>query len=277
MARERAARREAESARNLARAESARNEEVAKFLLSTTSPGTGDGQDQTLVRTVLLDYFTTRLGTELTNQPAVQADLWLGVAYSCAGTGDYPRAITNCQRAMNDYRLAFGVDHFRVALAMASLGRFQCLNKEFSAGKTNTLEAVAIARKCNNPDTLAKCLLDAAKSFSDSGKPTPETIPLLREARRLRLHVVPNLLACVDSTRLLVQALESLASQGRQDEAKAILEEELKETPEDEGLLKLLRKFDDTRAEGLPQPSRRQASSRRSSAFSKRQSRASAK
>ncbi len=71
LVRERAARREAESARNLARAESARNEQVAKFLMTTTGPDGWGGQEATLVRPILLDFFAARLGTELTKRAVV--------------------------------------------------------------------------------------------------------------------------------------------------------------------------------------------------------------
>ena len=76
-------------------------------------------------------------------------------------------------------------------------------------------------------------------------QPRPEAIPLLREAIRLRRHDVPHFLALTDSTRLLVRALRALAAEGKQEEAMAILEQELKEAPKDGDLLKLLRTFND--------------------------------
>ena len=239
--RERAARREAESARNLARAESARNEQAAKFLMTTIGPEAWRGQEAKLVRPILLDFFSTRLGAELTNQPAAQGDLCLSLANSCARIGDYPGAVANSERAVDAYRLAFGHDHIKVALAFSRLGNFQRYNKQFGAGKTNAQEAVAIARRCGDPETLAGCLINAARPFSNSGEPSPEAIPLLRETMHLRRRVVPNLMALFDSTRSLVRALQALADEGKHDEAMAILQEELKEAPSDKDLLKLLR------------------------------------
>ena len=104
LVRERSARREAESARNLARAESARNEEVAKFPMTTIGPNGWVGREAKLIRPILLDFFSARLGKDLANQPGTQGDLWLSVANSCAGIGDYTRAVTNCHRAVNAYR-----------------------------------------------------------------------------------------------------------------------------------------------------------------------------
>jgi tetratricopeptide (TPR) repeat protein len=245
LVRERATRREAESARNLARAESARNEQVVKFLMGTVGPGVWGGKEAKLVRPILLDFFAAPLGTDLTNQPAAQGDLWLSVANSCAGIADYTRAVTNAQRAVHAYRLAFGEDHVKIALALWRLGQFQRLDKDFSGSKTNALQAVAVARRCGDPEVLANCLLDAAQSFTESRIPKPEAIPLLRETMRLRRHDVPAFLALNNSTRQLVRALRALAAEGKQEEAMAILQEELKEAPKDEDLLKLLRTFND--------------------------------
>ena len=137
----------------------------------------------------------------------------------------------------------------KIALAFSRLGQFQRLDKDFSGSKTNALQAVAVARRCGDPEVLANCLLDAAQSFTESGKPTPEAIPLLRETMRLRRHDVPNFLALDNSTRQLVRALRALAAEGKQEEAMAILQEELKEAPNDGDLLKLLRTFRMTRLE----------------------------
>jgi serine/threonine protein kinase/tetratricopeptide (TPR) repeat protein len=246
LVRERAARREAESARNLARAESARNEQVVQFLMTTIGPGAWRGQEGKLIRPVLLDFFAARLGTDLTNQPAAQGDFWLSMANSCASIGDYTRAVTNAQRAVDAYRLAFGEDHVKIAQALRRLGKSQRLDKDFSASKANALQAVAVARRCDDREVLARCLIDAARSFTEAGETTTEAIPLLRETVRLRRHDVPNLLALGDSTQLLVRSLRDLAAEGKQEEAMAILQEELKEAPKDAALLKLLRTFNES-------------------------------
>jgi hypothetical protein len=59
----------------------------------------------------------------------------------------------------------------------------------------------------------------------------------------LRRHTVPHMLALLDSTRLLVKALEGLAAEGRLDETRAILEEELRAAPVDADLRRLRRKL----------------------------------
>jgi len=235
-----AARQQAETARALANAEAARNEQVAKFFMNATGPGVWRGQDATLVRR-MLNGISEGVRESLTNQPAAQGDLWVSVGNSYAAIDDYPTAITNLQYAVIAYRTAFGDENTRLARALARLARLQSLNNDTALAKANAEQAVDIARRCNDSETLAVCLLDAAKSFSDSERPRPEAIPLLREARQLRTHTVPHFLALLDSTRLLVKALEGLVAEGREEEAKAILEEELKQAPRDGELLKLRR------------------------------------
>ena len=179
-----------------------------------------------------------------THQPTCGAGRSLGQHRQfVAAIDDYPAAVTNLQHAVAAYRSAFGDNHARLARALARLSRLQSLNHEFIAAKTNAELAVATARRGDDPETLAVCLLDAAKSHSNAGQPTPEAISLLREAMELRRNTVPHLMFLLDSTRLLVKALEGLALENRQDEATTILEEELKKAPRDGDLLRLRRAF----------------------------------
>lgn len=58
-----------------------------------------------------------------------------------------------------------------------------------------------------------------------------------------RRNAVPHFLALSDSTQHLVRALQALAATGKQDEAEAILQEELKIAPTDAALQSLLHSF----------------------------------
>lgn len=237
--RERSARNDAEAARISAHAESARNEAIARFFMTSTGPGMWRGHDAALVRKIL-DGMSEGVGRQLADHPDAQGDLWVSLGNTYAAIEDYDRAIASLKHATGAYRSAFGNSHSRLARALALLGKFQNLNNEFPSATTNAHIAIAIARNCNDPETLATCLLDGAKAVSRDDKPATEAIPLLRETMRLRRYVVPHMLALLDSTRLLTRALEGLASEGRQTEAEAILREELKEAPADADLLRLL-------------------------------------
>ena len=237
LVRERAARREAEASGNQARAEAARNAEINKFFVNAPGPGTWRGHDTTLVR-AMLDELSRRAGNELSKQPEAQGDIWVFIASRVAGMNDYPRAITNLQQAVEAYGRAYTNTQPRMARTLAMLGKMQSLNNELLVGKANALQGVAMARKCNDPETLAACLLDAAQSFRNSERFEPEAIPLLREALHLSREVVPNFLAGIESTRLLAKAL---ASDGKRDEAKALAQEALALAPSDKDLQEFLR------------------------------------
>ena len=213
-----------------------------KFLIGVLNPDLRGRQDPATVR-AMMDAASQRLHGDLKNEPELEGDIWLSLANGCASMGDYPGAVTNSLEALNAYHAVFGNDHMKVALALHRLAKFQYANKETFKSRTNAQLAVAVARKYGNQELLAVCLLDAGKLFSNSGQLTPEAIPFIREALRLRRDVVPNLMACIDSTRSLVKALQALALEGKQDEAEAILREELKKAPKDPDMLKLLRTF----------------------------------
>jgi tetratricopeptide (TPR) repeat protein len=240
--RERAARRQAEAAKNLARVELAKNEKIAKFFMNSADPGIWRGQDVTLVRK-MLQSLSARVRKELAGEPMAQGDLWLGLGDSFAGTDDYPTAITNLQLAVQAYRSVPGMQPFRLAKVLSRLSRCQGISQDALACRTNAALAVQLARQCNDPTLLATCLLDGGKSLIDSGQ-FDEAIPFLRESMQLRRKVVPHFLALLDSTRHLVKALEGLAAAGRQDEAEIVLAEELQISPGDGDLRKLRRSFD---------------------------------
>ncbi len=234
-----AARQQAEAARSLATAEAARNEQVAKFFTgSLAGKDLWRGQDPVFAHR-FLDRISVGVQLMLSDQPALQGDVRVGLGNSYAAIDDFPKAVTNLQLAIQAYQTAFGTQHVRLAGAVAQLGRVCRLAQNDAAARSNAQWSVAIARGCNDPETLADCLLNAAKSFTSAESPPPDAIPFLREAMEMRRHTVPHLLALLDSTRLLVKAIEGLIAVGREDEAKAILEEELRKSPEDGDLRKL--------------------------------------
>ena len=179
---------------------------------------------------------------QLGNEPEIEGDCWLTLANGCASMGDRAGAVTNTLYALKAYQTAFGDEHVKTALTLYRLAKFQNANKQKFESLTNAELAIAVARKFDNQDLIGRCLLDAGKLFTDSPR-TPEGIGFLREAIHHFKHESPNLMACIDSTRSLVKALQSYAAQGHQDEAEAILREELDKAPKDGDLLKLLRNF----------------------------------
>lgn len=241
-----AARQQAEAARILASAESARNEQIAKFFMGGWGPDLWRGEDPAVAQR-FLGRISTGVQLLLSNQPAAQGDLWIGIGNSYAAINDFPTAITNLHLAVQAYQTAFGAQHVRLAKAVSELGRLHRLNKDDLAARTNAQWSIAIARRCDDPETLADCLLNAAKSYTSSEWPPPEAIPFLREAMQMRRQTVPHLLALIDSTRWLVKALEGLAAEGDSGEAMSILDEELTIAPRDGDLLRLRRTLNEKR------------------------------
>jgi len=239
--RERAARRQAEIAQKMAGAELSKYEKIAKFFMNSVDPGMWRGKDVTLVRQ-MLHGMSMRVHKELAGEPIAQGDLWLAFGNGFAGTEDYPNAITNLQMAAQAYQSAPGTQHLRLSRALRRLSRVQGVNHDAVACRSNALLAVHFARESGDPETLASALLDGGKALNDTSQ-FNDAIPLLRESVQLRRKVVPHMLACIDSTRCLVKALEGIAAMGRQDEAEVILEEELQISPVDGDLRKLRRSF----------------------------------
>ena len=129
----------------------------------------------------------------------------------------------------------------------------QSLNKQSFLGKANSLLGVVVARQCRDPETLAACLIDAAKSFKDSSEPDPEAIPLLREAWLLSKKLPSGNLWQIESLRLLAKAL---ASDGKRDEARTIGREALRLAPLDEDLKKFLTTLGGEQSSTQGQPNR---------------------
>jgi serine/threonine protein kinase/tetratricopeptide (TPR) repeat protein len=168
----------------IARTQAARSEQVAQFLqdmLKAAGPGVARGRDATLLREIL-EQTATRLEKDLADQPEVQGDLWFTLGNTYREIGDYPNSVSMLQHAVDNYRTGLGQNSSKTAVALSHLGRCQSFVGDVPTGKKNTQLAVAIARKLNDPDALAACMLDAGRAFEANGTTTSEGAPFLREA-----------------------------------------------------------------------------------------------
>jgi tetratricopeptide (TPR) repeat protein len=189
-----------------ARTEAARSQQVAQFLkdmLAAAGPSVARGRDATLLREIL-DKTATRVGSDLKDRPDVQGDLWFALGNTYQDINDYPSAITMFRGAVESYRRAFGDENSKVAIALAHLGRCQSFNKDVATGKANAQLGLAMARKCHDPETLASCLLDMARSFDFWDMGTSQGAPYAREAVELRTQFGNDPAALADC--LFVQA-----------------------------------------------------------------------
>jgi serine/threonine protein kinase len=200
LAKERRSRREAEEA-------SVKSQEVTRFLeeaLQGVAPSVALGEDTKLLRGIL-DRTSERIGNEITNQPAVEAELrnLLGTLYR--RIGNFPRGEEMHRAAVEIRRRLFGWLDPRVAQSLNDLGlELQAQNKLAEAQEV-VGEAFATRRRLfgsENADT-ATSMNDLGAVYRDQGKLT-QAEPLARDALaiRQRLFAEENL-EVADSLRNL--------------------------------------------------------------------------
>ena len=236
LVREREARREAQASMTRAEAEAARNKAISEFFVHSPLPAIRRGMDTKLVH-AMTDELSRRANVELVNQPQAQGDILVFLANRISAIDDIPRAITNLQKAVEAYRRAGTNAQLRLARTLVTLGSFQNRNNELAAARSHALLGIEVARQCGDFETLATCLLDAAKVLNDSGEPGSEVIPILRESLELRGTVVPSYLAQIETMRMLAKAL---AADGKSDEANRLAEQALEQAPTDADLKSFL-------------------------------------
>src|SRR5262249_1748102 len=142
LAKERRSRHEAEAA-------TLKSREVTKFLegtLQDVAPSRAMGQDTTILLGIL-DRTSESIGNEMTNQPAVEAELRNLVGTLYRGIGNYARAEEMHRSALAIRRTLYGSEDPRVAESLNELGlELQAQNKLPEAEKV-VGEALAIRQR----------------------------------------------------------------------------------------------------------------------------------
>jgi serine/threonine protein kinase len=221
LAKERQERREAEAA-------SAKNRQVTQFLKQMLS-GAGNiaarGMDTTLLREIL-DQTVKRLGTEMSDQPAEEAELLSLIGKVYEDTGKYAQAEEMERSALTINQRLFGPASLEAAQSFNDVGlEFMAQHKHSEAEKAHA-EALAIRRKLlgdENTNT-ATSLNDLAAAYRDEGR-LAEAEPMALEALRIRRKLLgPEHVDVADSLRNLAIIY---GSEGRWAEAKKTAEETL--------------------------------------------------
>src|SRR6266404_1546820 len=117
LAKERQSRRKAEAA-------SVKSQQVTKFLeemLKGVGPSVALGQDTKMLRGIL-DQTAERVGSEMTNQPAVEAELRTLIGRLYQEIGDYDEAERMHRAALAIDRKVFGPESQETAAALNDLG-----------------------------------------------------------------------------------------------------------------------------------------------------------
>ncbi len=196
LARERRARREADTAllqsetdKIKAQTEAAKSRQVTQFLedmLQGVGPSVARGQDTTMLREVL-DQTAKRVGHELTDQPAVEAELRSLMGRLYMELGDYDQAEEMHHAALAIDRKLFGAESREAAASLNDLGLAYSRNGKTLEGTQAFQEALDIRRRLpgnDNPD-LADSLNNLGEMYTDRGK-VPEGEALVREALGIR-------------------------------------------------------------------------------------------
>jgi serine/threonine protein kinase/Tfp pilus assembly protein PilF len=156
------ARLRAEAAEKKAANEAATSFQTAQFLkqmLEGVGPSVALGRDTVLLREIL-DKTSERIGKQLTNQPAVEADLrnTLGDVYQTLG--DYPKAEAELRAAIDLNHVAPGKEDIRLAATLNNLGIVLQRRGDLSEAEASHRRALAIQQRMLGPEhrEIAKTL-----------------------------------------------------------------------------------------------------------------------
>jgi serine/threonine protein kinase len=221
LAGERRSRREAEAA-------SSKSQQVTKFLedmLNGVGPSVALGRDTTMLREIL-NRTAERVGTEMTNQPAVEAELrgLLGALYQ--EIGNYDRAEEMHRAALKIRRNLFGRESSEAARSLNDLGLTLVANNKLPEAEEAHRRALAIRQRLygnENADT-ATSLNDLSSVYRQETK-LGQAEPMAREALAIRQKLFGREhLQVADSLRNLSIIL---GDEGRRAESETMAREVL--------------------------------------------------
>ncbi len=195
LAKERRSRREAEAARTQAEAASLKSQKVTAFLkeiLNGIGPSVARGPGTVMVRDIL-DHTAERVGKEMTDQPAVEADLRSLMAKLYEQIGEYSRAEEMERAALAIRRNYFKPGTAEMAASFHDLGLELMSQHKLSEAEQMQSESLAIRKRLfgnDNADTAAS-LNDLSAVYRDEGRLT-EAESMAREALEIRKKLFGN-------------------------------------------------------------------------------------
>jgi len=209
-------------------AASAKSQQVTTFLkdmLNGAGPRAAHGQDTTMLRGIL-DQTAARIENELTNQPAIQAEMLdlIGRLYDQIANSRKGEEMERAALAIR--RQTFGPESLQAAASLNDLGLVLMTQHKLPEAEKAHAHALAIRRRLlgeENPDT-ATSLNDLAAAYRDQGKLT-QAEAMAQDALRIRRTLWgKDHLDVADSLRNLSIIL---GSQDRWQEAKEKAQEVL--------------------------------------------------
>lgn len=149
---------QAEAEREHAKTEAARSRQLALFLqqmLDRAGPSASLGRDTTLLREIL-DWTASRVGRELTNQPAVAAEMHDTIGHTYYDVGDFSKAVTGLREAVRLRRqLSPGHDDLALAQSIHLLAEALAAHGDLDEAETLNRESLALRTKRLGPGDRA--------------------------------------------------------------------------------------------------------------------------
>ncbi|MBL6752465.1 MAG: protein kinase [Nevskia sp.] len=154
----------------LAQAESRRAERVKEFLINVFEQADPDhAQGQALSARAALEQGMKQMPAQLDSEPLVQADLDDAVARIEDGLGNFDRALTLAQQALELRRRALGPSDVRVGQSLYTLGSIRLDRDEYVPARDALLQAQAIFNRRSRENGLELAQVGSALAGAAAG------------------------------------------------------------------------------------------------------------
>lgn len=186
---ERQARRDADTDKQRALSAASKSQQVTQFLedmLRGVEPSVALGQDTTMLRSIL-DRTADRVGKQMSNQPAVEAELRTLIGHLYLEIGNYDQAKKMQRAALAINRKQFGAESTPAAASLNDLGLAHARAGELAEAVAAHQEALDTRRRLlgSEDPEVAESLSNLAEMFTQQGK-IEEAELLVREALEIR-------------------------------------------------------------------------------------------
>lgn len=161
-------------------------------MLASVNPETARGSDQTTLR-MILDGAARRIESELTDEPEVQATLWMTIAGTYAAMARFEEAERHIHSALAIRRELFGEEHVDVAECLDLLGEIKQENGHYEEAERLLRDALAIREDLLDPEhpDIARSQEHLGVLMEVVGKPD-ESASRLRKALEIRRKTLGN-------------------------------------------------------------------------------------
>jgi serine/threonine protein kinase/tetratricopeptide (TPR) repeat protein len=211
-----------------ARTEAAKSQQTTQFLedmLREVGPSVAPGKNTEMLKGIL-DKAAERAGTELSNQPAVEAELRgiMGGAYQ--DLGEYDEAEKMHRAALALDRKLFGPESQQSAASLNGLGDALSSKGQWVEAESAFQQALRIRRKVfgNVNPNVAESLNSLADMYRNQGN-VPEAVALAQQALEIRQQYYGNdSLEVADTLRDLAILL---GDQDKREECEALMRQVL--------------------------------------------------